>query len=230
MKFAFVMPCWPRTEERIRLANECFASLLRTESIGTTPILFLLWKPGPYVYPLEALRKKFWTIYWQQAHEGRILEGVDQPAVYGMGVAVEYGADYLVILGEDTLFHPQWLRRLVDLIERHPEARAWSVYRSAHVAIHRTLEERGNDVLVRSINGNGLCVSAVEWHAWGLHWTQGTKWPSPDGTTMDMHHLTARPGERWVTKESYLEHTGRTGAHAHPGVPEYAQNFLGIGG
>lgn len=229
MKFALVMPCWPRTDERFRLANECFASLLRTEFTDTTPLLLLLYKPGPYVYPVEDLRRKFWLLYWEQAHEGRIIEGVDQPLVYGSGLAAEYGADFIIHLGEDTLFNPRWLIELEALIKRHPGARAWSVYRSAHTAVHKTVREEGDDVLVRSINGNGLCVSREEWKTWGLYWTQATYWTSPHGTTLDMHHFSNRPGERWVTRRSYIEHTGRDGQHTKPHIPEFAQEFVGVG-
>lgn len=227
MKFAFVMPCWPRTEERIRLADECFASLLKTEPVDETPLLLLLYKPGPYVYPVEQLKRKFWTIYWAQSHEGRWLEGVDQPLVYGSGLAVEYGADYIVHLGEDTLFHPSWLKRLHGLIERHPAARSWSVYRSARLDIHSTLGEEGDDILVRSINGNGLCISRDEWLRWGLYWTQNVYWASPNGTTLDMHHLSFHPGERWVTRRSWIQHTGLKGAHSGPDSPEVALDFVG---
>jgi len=227
MKFALVMPCWPRTEERFRLADQCFASLLKTEPIETTPLVILLYKHSPYRYPLEALRQKFWLIAREQCHEGRWLEGVDQPMVYGSGLAFEYGADYIVHLGEDTLFHPRWLIELTGLIRRHPDARAWSIYRSAHTAVHATLAEDGQDVLVRSINGNGITLSREEWAAWGLYWTQGTVWNSANGTTIDMHHLSNRAGPRWVTRVSYIEHTGRSGAHAQPHIPEWAQEFQG---
>lgn len=228
MKFALIMPCWPRTQERFKLANECFATLMKTEPIETTPLLFLLYKPGPYVYPVDALRVKFWTLYWQQCHEGRWLEGVDQPLVYGSGIATEYGADYIVHLGEDTLFHPSWLWRLRDLIQRHPEARSWSVYRSSRLDIHKTLREEDDDVLVRSINGNGLCVSAAEWKRWGLNWTQNVYWSSANGTTIDMHHISNFPGERWVTRRSWIEHAGLVGAHSSAKTPEVALDFVGV--
>lgn len=229
MKFALVMPCWPRTPERQQLADQCFRSLLATDFGRDHPLLFLLYKPGPYTYPVDALRRRFWLLYWQQCHEGRWLEGVDQPLVYGSGLAVEYGADYIVHLGEDTLFHPEWYVRLKALIQAKPGARSWSVYRSSRLDIHRTLREEGEHVLVRSINGNGLTVSAAEWKRWGLYWTQNVYWSSPNGTTLDMHHLSYFHGERWVTRRSWIEHTGLKGAHSSPETPEVALDFVGVG-
>lgn len=227
-KFALVMPCWPRTEERIRLADDTFRTLLDTDLTGIgVPMLILLWKPGPYTYPVDALRKKFWLLYWQQCHEGRWLEGVDQPLVYGSGLAVEYGANYVVHLGEDTLFHPEWLRHLDSLIDAKPNAKSWSVYRSSRFDIHTTLEEDHDHVRVRSINGNGLCVSAQEWRSWGLYWTQEVYWRSPNGTTLDMHHLSFHHGDRWVTRRSWIEHTGLNGAHSSAATPEVAFDFVG---
>lgn len=85
------------------------------------------------------------------------------------------------------------------------------------------------DVLVRSICGHGMTFAREEWEAWGVHWTQGKEWHSPQGTTLDMHHACNRPGERWVTKESYVEHTGRSGKHCVPEIPEYATGFVGLG-
>ena len=230
MKFALVMPTWIRQESRALLANECFRTLMQTE-IGASierPLLILLIRPIDYQYPLEELRRKFSVSVMPQHHEGFEFYGCDQPMVYGCQLAVEMGAEYLVHLGDDTLFNPHWLTCLKSLIERRPHAVAWSVYRSAHVAVHRTIREEEVDVLVRSINGNGLTVSVEEWKAWGMKWdVGGPYWLSENGTTLDMHHLTNRLGERWVSKRSWIEHAGREGTHVQPHIPEYAIDFVG---
>jgi hypothetical protein len=91
------------------------------------------------------------------------------------------------------------------------------------VGIHAPLREEGEDVLVRSINGNGLTFSTYHWKSLGLDWKRGP-WPWDHEITLDMCHATHCPGERWVTASSFIDHIGRTGLHANPGIPEYALN------
>lgn len=45
-------------------------------------------------------------------------------AALGMELAIAEGADYVVILTQDTRVDPDWLRELVDTAERHPDAGA----------------------------------------------------------------------------------------------------------
>lgn len=228
MKIALVLPTWIYADARRALADACFASLLRTVLPAITPQLLLLVKPTEYVYPVAALQDKFWTLVLPQQANGVVFEGSDQPMVYGCERAFEHGADLVVQLGDDTLFHQGWLQELLTLVGRRPQAVAWSVYRSAHVAVHVPLREENGDVLVRSINGNGLAISREEWGRWGLNWRDKV-WASPNGITLDMHHLSNRPGERWVTSRSFLEHAGRDGTHCKPGIPEFAIDFVGVG-
>jgi hypothetical protein len=76
--------------------------------------------------------------------------------------------------------------------------------------------------------GNGTCWTKEEWAAWGVKWQQGPTWPVPTGgDTLDLHHAYFRPGERWVTDISYLEHIGIVGIHAAQNIPEHAVNFAG---
>lgn len=228
MRFALVLPTWVRTAERRQLADACFASLARTvwAPERERPLLILLVK-GECRYPPELLQT-FWTTTLPQRIEDVELQGCDQPMVFGSQWAFDAGADYVVQLGDDSLFNPLWLLQLEALILRHPDATAWSVYRSANTAVHQALWEDWQDVKVTSINGNGLTVSRAEWAAWGLHWNQAVYWHSPKGTTLDMHHICHRPGERWVTKRSYLEHAGRNGVHCRPEIPEWAVDFVGV--
>jgi hypothetical protein len=231
VRFALIIPSWITNEYRAGLAKRAFETLVRTNvPLGwPLPLLLLLVKPSAFAYPYDALRKRFWLYPREQRHEGQWFAGCDQPVVYASEVAIEMGATHLVWLAEDTLYHPDWLLRLAELVQAKPGAVAWSAYRSAHTAVHTTLEEAGEFVRVRSINGTGLTVSADEFFKWGIRWQQGPTWRSEHGTTVDMHHLAARPGDRWVTRRSWIEHTGRVGAHARPGVPEWAIDFVGTG-
>jgi hypothetical protein len=229
MHIALVMPSVLRTTSRAAIARKCFQSLLLTErkttSVEVDVTLYLLTKTGIFTYPIDALRLVMRTLVLDQKVGEKVLQGCDQPMVYGCTLARDAGADYLVQLGDDTFFHPRWLENLVTLLEAKPHAVAWSVYRSAREDIHSTLAEEGPYVRVRSINGNGLTVSSHEWTAWGLKWAETTAWESANGNTIDMHHLSNRHGERWVTKESWIEHAALKGDHSYVGCGEVARDF-----
>jgi hypothetical protein len=129
-------------------------------------------------------------------------------------------------MGDDAQFHPEWLIQLLALRERHPDAVAWSVYRSNHERFHAPLVFEDEDVLVRSICGHGLTMSAREWVEWGIDWKKGY-WTGGGGDTLDLVHAEQRAGKRWVTRKSYVEHTGwRKGMHCDGSEKEYAQEFV----
>jgi hypothetical protein len=189
-------------------------------------MLLLLTKPGSdYPYPIAELSGPFDLV---RVDEPPAVRGTEQTLAYGTGAALAYeSVTHVSWMGDDADFNPRWLIELEALILRRPEARAWSVYRSAYEAIHKTLREDGDDVLVRSLCGHGMTFSRQEWTDWGINWEQGRSWPSPvPGDTLDLHHTWARPGERWATRRSYVEHTGVVGLHCQPGIPEHARDFV----
>lgn len=161
-------------------------------------------------------------------HQPPGMDGSEEPLPYGTEYAMKLGFTHMMWTGEDTLYHPDWLLQLDGLIERHPEARAWSVYRSAHEAYHKTLALQGEDVLVRSLCGVGLTFSVAEWVAWDITPEEMLEIKQIN-TTLDLLHKAQRPGERWCSNVSYIEHTGRVGSHTHPEAPEWAIKFQGIG-
>jgi hypothetical protein len=229
MKFGLVMSSYVYTEERMGLAKACFESLLETRLLHGAPLLVMVVKPSAFSYPSEALQRKFWLEVHGNSAEGIEFQMSEQPAVYGTDVAFYRGADVVVHLNDDSLMHPDWLVELEGLIDRHPHAHAWSPYRSAREDTHKTLEVVGNDVMVRSLCGLGIAFSRKEWAAMGVSWKQ-SQWMSPLGSTLDLWHAWARPGERWCTKVSYMEHTGRIGIHSKTPTPEVAVAFAGVSG
>jgi hypothetical protein len=230
VRFALVMPTWIYRPDRALLADDCFRSLMATRSPETRPALILLVRESSYCYPIEELRDAFDVEVLPQAVAGEPFRGITQPLIYGTDHAFELGADFVVHVNDDSVFSPLWLDALTGLISRHPGARAWSVYRSAHTAVHAELREEGPDVLVRSINGDGITFARRDWTEWAPDW-RAHPWPpnprDPSVLTLDYMHYLARPGERWVTRRSFMDHTGRDGTHCVPGIPEWAQDFVG---
>lgn len=212
------------SEERQRLASQAFYSLMETEPLQQEARLLLLVKNGrshEYMSLLDGLSKKFNVIL--KTDEG--LNGTEQTLAFGTNFMFEnFGLDYVTWMGDDALFHPLWLWKLEGLIRRHPQAKSWSVYRSAFEFVHRTIRAEGEDVLVRSICGHGLTVSCQEWKEWGIDWRSGA-WCCHQGDTLDLVHSEVREGERWVTKESWVQHTGKTGVHCTVDIPEFARDF-----
>lgn len=227
MKFGIVLPSWLYSDERKKLAQKTFHSLASTFSLADESALLLLVKRGTvqnYTQEMNSLSWRFKVLL--RTDEG--IDGTEQTLAYGTQYLLDNSdVQYITWMGDDALFHPLWLRKLSELVERHPEAKAWSVYRSSFEFVHRTMKVDGDDVLVRSICGHGMTFSREEWKTWGIEWQRPDTWEWEPGATMDIMHPHQRPGERWVTKESWVEHTGRTGLHCTPDVPEYARDFQG---
>lgn len=225
MKFGIVLPSYMYNTKRCQLADAAFQSLAKTEPLQEETTLLLLIK-GPasnYQMHLEQLKTKFHLIV--KTDEG--LSGTEQTLAFGTQWLFEnFGVDYVTWMGDDALFNPYWLWKLAGLIERHPDAVSWSVYRSSFEWIHKTLKEEGEDVLVRSICGHGLTLSKKEWTEWKIDWHKQAWW-APDGDTLDLVHVDERKGERWVTKRSFIQHTSpHEGTHCTANTPEYANAFV----
>lgn len=229
MKFGIVLPSYIYNDERYNLAQAAFLSLKNTEKPSNCARLLCV---------LHGNRNP--QTNWVKLCSPFMAEIIKQPnGVTGTESTLSYGTDWLfdkfpeithvVWMGDDALFHPNWLIELEALINRHPNASSWSVYRSAHVAFHATIREKGSDVLVKSICGHGMTFTREEWKALDLksevNWARPESDIGPAGDTIDLFHAWKRPGERWVTKRSYIQHTGVRGIHCNPGIPEYGIGF-----
>jgi hypothetical protein len=237
MSYCLLLPTYLPNEYRRKLAVRSYASLAET------------------IVPEEDLPLTLFVVCRgedarQQVHEGidpiaslalhilipnDTIGGSDQSICWGVEsifTHLEYFPErtHFILLSDDMLYHPSWFVETKAIVERHPGAKAWSTYRSAHTLHHRTISvDRHGDHLVTSLAGNGTCWSFDEWRAWGIKSSDGQAWPVPTGgDTIDLHHPWARPGERWVTGKSYMQHLGLTqGVHCHTGVPEFALDFIG---
>ncbi len=227
MTFGVVLPSFVYDEERRRLATKCFETLVNTKSPTERPALLLLIHPSEYEYPEG---ERFGIFDLTKIHDPVEVSGTEQSLAFGTSVSLNECRDitHVVWMGDDSAFSPYWLQELESLIGRHPEARSWSVYRSYYEAVHKTLHVDELDARPSSICGHGMTFSRHEWNEWGINWRDGKEWSSPLGSTLDMHHVCNRPGERWVTKRSYVNHTGLEGVHCRPTIPEHARDFVGV--
>lgn len=241
MKFGIVCPVWLYSQQRREQAQRTFESLARTTP-GSPASLFVIGRGSrdgmsdqevvQEIDSLVGMRRLGDSDVFEEVYiipQSTEYAGTEQTLAWGTERALmDDEVTHVVWMGDDALFNPNWLVELANLIRRHPEARSWSVYRSAHVAYHTPIGESLEDIQVRSICGHGMTFSREEWKAWGIDWRAGQAWPVPSGgNTLDLHHSYHRPGERWVTRRSFVEHTGRTGLHCTPAIPEYAIDFVG---
>lgn len=225
MKMGIVLPSYLYNREREQLADAALRSLASTETVMDKSILLLLVKTGTsdrYTPYLDKLQEKFRTILKTDEE----CSGTEQTLAYGTQFLFDnYDVETVTWMGDDALFHSFWLWHLEELIKRHPDAKSWSVYRSAYTDVHKTLDETGEDVLVQSICGHGMTFSRKEWEEWGIIWQQGV-WNCPHGDTLDLRHVCDRVGERWVSKQSWCQHTGKQGVHVQLWIPEHAVDFI----
>ena len=227
MRNGIVLPSYIYKPDRVELVRQTFQTLEKTETDESNkPKLLLILKlTDSYYYDTGRLLDAFDVEVIPDPEE---VKGTEQTLAYGTQYLFDQGMDTVTWMGDDAMFNPGWITELRELIARHPDARAWSVYRSAYTDVHQTVEETECDVQVTSVCGHGFTVSQYEWSQWRVDWKAGA-WDSPYGDTLDMHHIYVRPGgERWVTKVSWVEHTGKVGLHCREHIPEYAQNFQGI--
>lgn len=225
MKFGIVLPTWRYNAERAILCDTALKSLAAT-NYSERPLLKLMVRGDykPYEAICEKLTEKF--VVDPDICDDSNVQGTEQTLAYGSDQLARWGnIEYIIWMGDDALFHSMWLQELEGLISRHPNAKAWSVYHSAFKQVHKTESSILNDVHVRSICGHGLTMRAVEWLAWGKRY-KDLRGQGYNGTyTLDLLHVQERPGERWVTKNSYVQHTGRQGVHCDMFIPEYGLDF-----
>lgn len=226
MRFGIVIPSWFYAAERIEWARQSFASLALTEEPSEAPDLMFVVKKGivPFreVVPhgtFSGLRNALVVSQPDSA------QGGCGALAWGFDTILELASDvtHVLFVGDDFIYHPSWLRQQEALIERHPEAISTYVYRSSNTRWHRTIREEGEDCMVTNISGPG-CFSRAEWRDWAIDYRS---FPRPDGCTLDILHERQRPGERWVTKASYLQQIGVRGMHNNAGECDEALDFVG---
>lgn len=223
MNIGLVMPVFVGTPERSHIVSRCLTSLAKT-SAPDHPYLVLLEKSSPYLNMnglLDSLGKTFVVLRFED-----IPGDVNSRDVYMADMMfLNPEVSHVVFLYSDFVFNSQWLTELKKLILRHPDARAWSVYRSAYTRHHRIVGGDGVDVLMTMHDGLG-CLSREEWEEYKIHINGDYTCPATmgGGSTIDIHHPYKRPGEYWATSRDYWENLGR-----HAGIEKYdcAIDFVG---
>lgn len=233
MRFGLILASWIYDEQRQVWAQKSFNSLAKTKTVklDTIPVLQFTYKPSGVVFTpfFLAWSHKFLVSVTEQP---KFVRGLDPTLIWSADkVFAEYkDVTHVMFIMDDYLFKPTWLKQLEGLIDRHPKAKAYSVYRSANSRHHWTVKRNSyGDHKVTSISGIGA-VSREEWMAYKPDWKLGHgHYNVPEnnggGYTVDLHHPWARPGDRWVTDKSYIQHIGVEGIHCGVGVPERALNF-----
>jgi hypothetical protein len=227
VKLGIVLPSYFYAKEREKLADAAFMSLSRSEPLVHRVVLVLLVKAGTtnkYMPYMNELGKNF-RVFLKTYDD---LTGTEQKFAFGTSYLLQnFDVDTVTWLTDDTLFHSLWMWKLEGLIRRHPEAKAWSVYRSAFEFMHRTIKEENEDALVHSVCAHGMTFTRQEWKEWGITPEAAASYGVDGKLTLDVEHPEQRPGERWVTKQSWMDHTGKVGVHTSSDIPEYARDFVG---
>lgn len=266
MRFGFVIPLWIYDDQRKNWAEASIRSLGKTCIEGEPPVLVFVVKNNPTDAESESLSRSakldgFEKIVIEQPVDA---VSIDAAFVYGVKWILQNrpAVTHIAFMTCDWLYHPNWLIELRSLIQRHPEGKAWWVYRSAHEKYHKTLRVE-QDVLVRSINAGG-CFPSQDYRGLNLDYHQfridkprvteatfdeatgslliqtadgrkvnfqkgmNTMMPFNNGLTLDLIDPWMRPGERWVTKRSWILNIGVQGVNQQVDAPEYAIDFVGF--
>lgn len=222
MKFGIVIPSYLYNAERVAWARRSFASLRHTLPPSEPPVPLVVTKPGDV--PIEQVlgEANLMTLVTEQPRDA---QNACAALAWGFDHMLERHPDvtHVLFVGDDFVYNPAWLQQQEALISRHPDARSWYVYRSSNERHHRTIYDDGKDVLVTNISGPG-CFSRSEWYDWGIRYQD---FPRPDGCTLDVLHGRERPGDRWVTRSSYVQQIGVRGMHNNAGECDEALEFVG---
>ena len=198
------------------------------------PILQFTYKGSGFDYQpyLKKLEEKF--ILQVDKEEDFGIRGLDPAYINSINnmLLLYPEITHIVYMMDDMIYNPDWLQQLDGLIERHPDAKAWTVYRSSYTRHHRVIANVGDDCLVTSIAGVGA-MAKKEWEEYNLDGNNGhgfyvTPVDKGGGNTVDLHHAYARPGERWATGRDYWENIGAVGTHSNQAVCiDKALDFVG---
>ncbi len=269
MRLGFVIPTYIQDEQRRNWAVASFRSLAKTAVNGPPPVLCFVLNSSKDKESDRIIRSaglsKFDVLIIEQPLDAASIDACN---VFGWShiLKIRHDVTHLGMLTSDWLYNPQWLIELEKIMARHPQAKAWWVYRSAHEYYHKTLRIE-QDVLVRSFNAGG-CFPAADYRTWKpdyhnfridnprvmgaryderthvLNYTMasGVEYSLPpgatepkslvpltNGLTLDLYDPWLRPGERWVTKRSYIMNLGLEGVNQRTDAPEYAIDFVGTG-
>ncbi len=226
MRLGFAIVSYVYNAERLAIANRSFNSLAKTNVQGLVrPVLQIMYNPKSllmYGDVFDVLTPA-WEVY------------TDADTTVGFNALVSAAGDHLIkehedithigFLWDDFVYNSEWLQELNSLIKRHPEAKAWSIYRSSYTRHHRIIGGDKTDVLMTMHDGIGT-MTREEWIEYGA--SQRTDFTCPEsmggGCTIDIHHAYERSGERWATSRDYCENLG---VHSFLGRQDQAIDFVG---
>ena len=167
MRFGFVIPIYTVNEQRRNWAVASLRSLAKTVVIGEPPVICFVLNSAKENESEGIIRSsglsQFDVMLIEQPPDAASIDACN---IFGWSHILKTRPDitHLAMMTVDWLYNPRWLIELENIIQRHPQARAWWVYRSAFEFFHKTLRIE-EDVLVRSFNAGG-CFPAADYRAW----------------------------------------------------------------
>lgn len=219
MRFGLAFITYMYKPEREAMLEHALTSLSKTVVDGLEkPVLRISYKPTGFNYEkyVEVFEDKFEVTLIPDVPECTNMPYAAMDA--GTKILSEHpDVTHNVHLCDDRIYNPFWLIQLKGLIDRHPYAKSWSVYRSRYTDYHRILGGDGVDVIMSMHDAIG-CTSREEWQEFvRLHGYV----PCPD-----IQHAQYRQGDRWATSRDYMDNIGR---HYDIGIGEVdcAIDFVG---
>lgn len=227
MKIGLVLTSHAYSEERARIAKRSLDSLTKTDMSGLTrPAMVFLNTTSSFDYApyLAAWEEKWDTIVIKDLPHTKDINGFNFLLTTGAKLVLDDASvTHVYFMYDDFLYHKQWLREVVEITERHPEARSCGVYRSRWEVFHRIIGTDGVDDMMTMLDGVG-CVDRQEWMEYQEQAKGNYVIPELGCVTMDVHHSFTRSGQFWSTKRDYLQNLG---IHDWLGDLDTAMDFVG---
>lgn len=227
MKFGMVLISNAYSPARDFIIRRSFDSLSKTDVVGLErPCMLLMFHRTDFDYTVYS---EPWSKKWDVWCEPDTVAGLNALVSASGDKLIRRWEDvtHLVFMYDDFIYNPQWMKQLENLIWRHPDGIAWSVYRSSYERHHKILseEESTGDVLMTCHDGLG-CMTTEEWQVYGASRIAdfSCTFAVGGGSTIDLYHADSRPGKRWATGRDYWENLG---VHKWLGRRDMAIDFVG---
>ena len=112
-------------------------------------------------------------------------------------------APYVFVIDSDGVYHPQWMKQLLALYHKYPDAGAISAFNTDK---HKTIHEYDDCVEKHSIGGFAVLVKREVFE--GITTTTGWDWRMTEVCQIHGFKMLA-------TKQSYADHIGYIGTHSN---------------
>lgn len=228
IKLGCVLTSHVYSDSRFDIATQSFTSLVKTNTEGLLkPSIVISNTTSKFNYNNYIEQLSNWNVSVVTDVDLSDIKTlpINYLQVHGLNLVLQdESITHVFVLPDDFIYNKHWLQELTKLIERHPDALAWAVYRSSYKLHYNIVGGDGTDVLMSANDAMGV-LTKEEWRTYqdiacgNYHLDQ-----YGHQVSLDVHHAYVRKGDRWATSRDYIQNIG---VHDWLGRDDQAIDFVG---